>query len=161
MKYADVYLFPCATCGSTGASQVNSMVSSLKTNGCTQTNGTESGTQYRFVWLDIEGTQYWSSSTSNNQNFFQSLLAGCASNALNCGVYTSASQWNPIMGSSYSGGKSYPLWYAHYDNVASFSDFSPFGGWTTPYMKQYMGDVTVCGYDTDKDYTQSTPNPLD
>ena len=31
-----------------------------------------------------------------------------------------------------------PLWYAHYDNIPSFSDFSSFGGWTTPYAKQVM-----------------------
>ena len=28
------------------------------------------------------------------------------------------------------------LWYAHYDNNPSFSDFSPFGGWSKPAIKQ-------------------------
>lgn len=36
--------------------------------------------------------------------------------------------------------------YAHYDNKQTFSDFAPFGGWTVPYAKQYMGDVYDCGY---------------
>ena len=45
-----------------------------------------------------------------------------------------------------------PLWYAHYDNKPSFSDFSSFGGWTTPYAKQYQGDYTLCGFDVDLDY---------
>ena len=31
-----------------------------------------------------------------------------------------------------------PLWYAHYDNNPSFSDFSPFGGWKEPYAKQVI-----------------------
>ena len=35
---------------------------------------------------------------------------------------------------SYTGGASYPLWYAHYDNNPSFSDFTPFNGWTQPAM---------------------------
>lgn len=29
-----------------------------------------------------------------------------------------------------------PLWYAHYDNSPSFSDYSSFGGWSEPYAKQ-------------------------
>lgn len=60
------------------------------------------------------------------------------------GVYTSKSQWDPIMG-SYSGGKNYPLWYARYDNKPNFSDFVSFGGWSKPAMKQYVGDTTLCG----------------
>ena len=35
--------------------------------------------------------------------------------------------------------------YPHYDNNPSFSDFEPFGGWSNPGVKQYAGDVTVCG----------------
>lgn len=27
-----------------------------------------------------------------------------------------------------------PLWYPHYDNNPSFSDFQSFGGWTTPLL---------------------------
>jgi hypothetical protein len=53
---------------------------------------------------------------------------------LDIGVYTSDSQWVPIMG-SYTGGSSYPLWYAHYDGEPNFDDFSPFNGWSSPYMK--------------------------
>jgi hypothetical protein len=34
--------------------------------------------------------------------------------------------------------------YAHYDNNPSFSDFSSFGGWSSPHAKQYAGDVTAC-----------------
>ena len=54
----------------------------------------------------------------------------------------SASQWQPIMGSSWTGGSSYPLWYAHYDNNPSFSDFTAFNGWSSPAMKQ----VCMCSY---------------
>ena len=33
---------------------------------------------------------------------------------VSAGIYTSESQWQPIFGSGYNGGASYPLWYAHY-----------------------------------------------
>ena len=86
-------------------------------------------------------------------------------------MYTSDSQWNPIMGSGYNGGSSAQLWYnicmlqyikqhcdngsyryAHYDGDPSFSDFSSFGGWSRPTIKQYAGDASVCGVDIDKDW---------
>lgn len=107
--------------------------------------------------LDIEGgTTYWSSSVSSNQQFFEGLVSAANSLKLNVGVYTSASQWKPIMGSTYTGGSRYPLWYAHYDNSESFSDFQAFGGWSTPTMKQYMGDVPLCSASgVDKNWTPS------
>lgn len=62
--------------------------------------------------------------------------------------------WQSIFGSKTACASvgNYNLWYAHYDNVVSFSDFSAFGGWTKPAMKQFAGDVTVCGLDVDKNY---------
>jgi len=77
----------------------------------------------------------------------------CNSSGYKCGIYSSASQWSAIFGSlSYSYGSSLPLWYAHYDNNPSFSDFSSFGGWNTPWAKQYAGDATVCSMGVDKNY---------
>ncbi len=62
--------------------------------------------------------------------------------------------WQTIFGSKTAcpSVASVPLWYAHYDNNPSFSDFSAFGGWTKPSIKQFAGDVTVCGIDLDKNY---------
>jgi hypothetical protein len=37
-----------------------------------------------------------------------------------------------------------------YDGNAGFSDFSPFGGWSSPAIKQYAGDDTVCGFGVDE-----------
>ena len=36
-----------------------------------------------------------------------------------------------------------PLWYAHYDNSPSFSDYSSFGGWSEPYAKQVNSHRTI------------------
>jgi hypothetical protein len=118
--------------------------------------------------------QYWSSSTTTNKNFYQALVDSCSSNGIKCGVYSSSSQWSAIFGStSYSYKSSctlhsslllppcfaltspsaaLPLWYAHYDNNPSFSDFSSFGGWSTPFAKQYKGDTTLCSFSVDLDY---------
>jgi hypothetical protein len=63
------------------------------------------------LWLDIEGTQYWRDQ-AYNRNFFDGLVRGCVAAGVTIGVYTSASQWNPIMGSS-TAGSHFPLWYAH------------------------------------------------
>lgn len=46
------------------------------------------------------------------------------------GVYTSKSQWIPIMG-DWSGGSSLPLWYAHYDGNPSFCKYNLQGSITT------------------------------
>lgn len=68
------------------------------------------------------------------------------------GVYASESQWSAIMGSEYTGGSGHQLWYAHYDNQPSFSDFKAFGGWSKPSIKQYAGDKTMCGVGVDLNY---------
>ena len=48
-----------------------------------------------------------------------------------------------------------PLWYAHYDNSASFTDYDSFGGWSSPTIKQYEGDKSSCGVGIDYDYISS------
>lgn len=44
------------------------------------------------------------------------------------------------------------LWYARYDNSPAFTDYGQIGGWAKPDMKQYLGDILVCGVDSDKNY---------
>lgn len=109
------------------------------------------GTKYGMLWLDIEGTQYWSSSQSNNINFITRMANRGDQLGVHLGVYTSKSQWTPIAGSSTCLSK-YPLWYAHYDGKASFSDFSAFGGWSRPNIKQYQGTTSICGASIDKNF---------
>jgi len=38
------------------------------------------------------------------------------------------------------------VWYAHYDKLASFSDYTTIGGWSRPNIKQYQGDTTLWGW---------------
>jgi len=137
----DIYMFPCPTCGN-AANQVQTMISTLKSD----------GSQYNKLWFDIEGPQYWSTDTSTNVAFMTDLIKTATSLGVDFGIYTSASQWQPIMGSS-TIGSPFDLWYAHYDNTKSFSDFTPFNGWTKPTMKQYNGDATMCGVGVDLDWS--------
>ncbi|KAF2078339.1 hypothetical protein CYY_000323 [Polysphondylium violaceum] len=138
IQYVDAYMFPCPSCGN-GYGQVQSLVNYLKGYNA----------NYGMIWLDIEGPGlYWGSNQAANQAFFNDLVSGAEAMGVHLGVYTSASQWEPIMG-NFDGGAKFPLWYAHYDNNPSFSDFSPFGGWNTPAIKQYNGNLDVCGLGVD------------
>ena len=106
--------------------------------------------------FDIEGgTEYWSSNPLNNQDFFEAKVEQASSMGQDIGVYTSDSQWGPIMGDSYTGGSAYPLWYAHYDNNPSFSDFTPFAGWSEAAVKQYGDHGSDCGYSYDQDWAET------
>jgi hypothetical protein len=106
---------------------------------------------YGMLWIDVEGTQYWSSSPSSNVNFIQSMVNEGVKQGVSIGIYTSNSQWSPICGGS-TQFKNYPLWYPHYDNWASFGDFSAFGGWTKPAIKQYYGNAVQCSVGIDKNF---------
>ena len=148
IKYRDTYLFPCPTCSKSADAQVQELVSHINANCKSSFTGR--------VWLDIEGTQYWTADTNQNRAWYQSLVDACNKYAASCGIYTSKVQWDGIMGSSsYEYGSNLPLWYAHYDGKADFSDFAAFGGWTKPYAKQYQGTTTLCSMGVDLNYIPS------
>eukprot|EP01132_Coremiostelium_polycephalum_P007377 gene7377-9061_t len=141
MQYVDIYIFPCYRCGD-GYGQMQNMTSFVE--------GYEA--KYGMVWIDIELPQYWSNDTELNRDFFNDMVKGGNDLGLKMGVYSSLSQWNRIFGADFEGGSQFPLWYAHYDNQPNFNDFREFGGWTKPALKQYLGDVTVCGIGLDKNW---------
>jgi len=58
-RYRDAYIFPCPTCGTTPASQINDMVQYLQSTCPSAWSGR--------LWLDIEGSQYWTGNYANNQ----------------------------------------------------------------------------------------------
>ncbi|KAJ8600209.1 hypothetical protein CTAYLR_002015 [Chrysophaeum taylorii] len=140
----DGYIFPCVSCGD-AAGQVSAAIRAM------------SGTGSNMLWLDIENYD-WYSSASENQAFITDMVDECMSEAdLSCGIYSSYYNWEDIVGLSfdYPSSKGLPLWYAHYDNNPSFSDFTAFGGWTSPTIKQYVGDATSCDASIDYNYATS------
>ena len=145
----DAYLFPCPTCSKSAATQVSETISHLQGCGTGVWNGK--------LWLDIEGSNYWTGSTSSNRSWYQSLVTACKSHAgVTCGVYSSYYQWQSIFGSTtYCYGYDMPMWYAHYDNVANFSDYKEYGCWAHPYAKQYAGNVSLCSAYVDENHIES------
>jgi len=144
MDHVDVYFFPDFWAGNP-AGQVSSCHSFMS----------QHGVKYGMLWFDIEGPGvYWSGTCSSNQAFLSTAVATAKSLGISVGIYSSASQWDPIMCGSgaFSG---LPIWYAHYDDNPSFSDWTDFGGWTSPAIKQYRGDGSYCGMGFDYNWYPS------
>ncbi|XP_062498881.1 uncharacterized protein LOC134176211 [Corticium candelabrum] len=139
MSHVDVYLFPCYSCGDPEG-QVRKTVDYLR----------DHGTEYGMLWLDIERSS-WSGDKSANQKFFSDMLLAAKLRKVT-GVYTSESQWSEIMGDDYTKGSSSQLWYPHFDNNPSFSDFESFGGWSHPAIKQYKDSTSLCGAGIDENW---------
>jgi hypothetical protein len=142
IEYHDVYHFPCASVNA--ATQVS------------EDNAHVAG-KYGMMWFDIE-TNYspgcgWSGDKTTNCNFMGALIDAGRSLGIHMGIYASAYMWESIMGGCTVGADNgVVLWYAHYDNSRSFGDFSPFGGWSHPNIKQYNDDVGICGINADGDW---------
>jgi GH25 family lysozyme M1 (1,4-beta-N-acetylmuramidase) len=141
----DVYMFPCR--GKNATSQVSELFSHVTPS------------LYSRVWIDVEtnpssGCSWSGHSAASNCDFVTEVAKAIASHSKTAGIYASRYMWESIMGSqkACAGLSSHPLWYAHYDKNPSFSDFVAFGGWTHPYMKQYIGDTTLCGAGVDYNY---------
>ena len=164
MTHVDGYIFPCFSCGN-AAGQMDATIDylashSLYLTGSTEAkamgagvNGTNSALKATIgmLWVDVEGTQYWSSNQQSNVNFIAEMINEGVARGVSIGIYTSSSQWSPITGGS-TQFSSYPLWFANWDAnwSACTSTFTPFGGWTSAAMKQYVGDESFCSAGFDK-----------
>ena len=144
IPYRDVYHFPCAS--QNAREQVSADLNHVgKSN-------------FGMMWFDIETNPSpgcgWSTNLAANCNFLGELIDAGKSMGIHMGIYASAYMWSIIMGDRSTVGASngIPLWYAHYDYTRSFGDFSPFGGWAKPNMKQYNDAVGICGINADADW---------
>jgi hypothetical protein len=131
MSHVDGYIFPCYSCGNP-AGQMDAAISGLAAAGVKhmpipQNETRESlaaksnetlGATYGMLWIDVEGTQYWSTSTSSNVAFLNDMVAEGVKKGISLGIYTSNSQWSPITG-GYTGLSKYPLWVS-YDMLYPF-----------------------------------------
>jgi len=145
ISHVSAYIFPCVSCGNASA-QVSNTVSYLNSHGATPD----------MYWYDVE-TYNWSSNLASNQAFIKAMIDEGKALGIKAGIYTNYYNWQSIVGLSWSypSQQGLPLWYAHYDNSASFSDYSAFGGWSKPAIKQYEGDKTSCSVGVDYDYMTS------
>ncbi|KRX01186.1 Glycoside hydrolase, superfamily [Pseudocohnilembus persalinus] len=137
----DAYHFPC----------VNKVSATQQANDSYNALHSVVGT----FWIDVESNPSsgcgWTSNINTNCQFLKDLVNAYKAKGALVGIYGSYYQWESIFGAA--GNCPYfsnlPLWYAHYDNSQTFSDFRSFGGWTKPAMKQYVGDTTVCSTGVD------------
>ena len=138
-----VYMFPCYSQTHKPEDQVAEMLKGL------------SDSRYSSIWIDMETNTSpncgWSQNYDSNCAFTQALVAAAQKSGKKVGIYASIHMWNVIMGGTdrclhFS---NLPLWYAHYDGVASFSDFQSFGGWKEPSIKQYKGTTSLCSASVD------------
>lgn len=115
--------------------------------------------QFGTMWFDITTNTNsncgWRD-PATNCNFLQAMISQGNQLSLSMGVYTSAYMWGQIMGNCTVGMEAnLPLWYAHYDDTESFNDFTGFGGWGRPAMKQLSGTSSVasnCGFEASADW---------
>jgi GH25 family lysozyme M1 (1,4-beta-N-acetylmuramidase) len=136
ISHMDVYLFPSYGCGTSAAGQVDAVISAM------------GGIPFGMIWLDIEdGGQ---GAAQDNYNWMMAALAEADSQlgGGRVGIYSSEYEWSQVMG-GLTGPTNYPLWYADYDGNPSFGGFGGFGGWTSPNMKQFAGDSSLCSADVD------------
>ena len=141
----DIYMFPSR--GKSATAQVDEMMAAIP------------GNLYGMVWIDIEsnpssGCSWSGHDAASNCQFVTDIIARIKAKGKTPGIYANAYQWQNIFGSRSActsvGGTQ--LWYAHYDNNPSFSDWASFAGWSKPNIKQYQGDVTLCGAGVDKNF---------
>jgi len=145
MKTVDVYAFMCPQCdGNTPPSSAIQAISSGL-----------SGVDYGMFWLDVEQCEgCWNDDLGSNCAFIGEAVSAAAEAGFTVGIYSSEGEWSQTVGEACTNLTSYPLWYAHYDGEANFDDSwaYEFGGWTSPTMKQYSGDATICSDDVDQDW---------
>ncbi len=134
------YMFPDARKGVD--TQVKEMVKYMNANN--MHNG-------RMMWIDIEAPRLFKSTCAANVRFLKEIIASLGKHYKGpVGVYSSESQWTPIMCGS-TAFSHLPLWWPRYDNNKYItSGWKNFGGWTKPAMKQFAGDKVVCGQDLDQ-----------
>ena len=141
IPYTDIYHFPCSY-GVSAAAQVAADINAV-------------GRIFGMLWFDIETNEdsrcAWRADKNENCQFLGELISAGHANGVKMGIYASVYMWESIMGSC-TVGSSLALWYAHYDGRQTFSDFSPFGGWSRPAMKQYGDAVGYCGINSDADW---------
>ena len=87
-------------------------------------------TSYGIVWINVETNPSpdcsWNSPLSKfNCQFVNDIVNYLKANGKTPGIYSNYYMWETIMGSAGSCTilGSLPLWYAHYDNKASYDDF--------------------------------------
>lgn len=142
----DTYMFPCR--GKNATAQAEELLAHIP------------ATLYDTIWIDVEtnpstGCSWSGHTAASNCDFLNEMTKFFKGKGKKVGIYATRYMWGSIFG-SYDAcsqkGNGLPLWYAHYDNTPSFSDFVAFAGWTAPTIKQYVGTSSLCGASVDRNW---------
>ena len=143
----DVYVVICRN--SDAGSQIDAVFSAIDSS------------LFDYVWIKVEpnttpGCSWSGYPELENCAFLAATVGQAQSYGKTVGVFSTANIWKQFFGSSCDIGVSgIPLWYAdytttgHVDSTVAYDDFVPFGGWTSPSLKQVGGNVTItplCGH---------------
>ena len=107
---------------------------------------------YGTIWLSVVtnsalGCSWSSKSTSQNCAYIGELVSAIQNKGKSAGIISGNNYWKQILGdpSACSNFKSLPVMYSNLGSDASFSDWIPFGGWTSPNLKYYNSEEVICG----------------
>lgn len=160
MAHVDVYAFLCPNCAYNypASSAVSSLIQQLNGVGL-QGGGTGQG-YFGMLWFDVEQCSGCWNDGYQNSNFIMDGVQEATSLGIHVGIYSSNYEWGATTGGSTSF-TAYPLWYAHYDNNPSFSDWSyeQFGGWANPSIKQFTDNGPSCYGNLDQDWYPDSMMP--
>eukprot|EP01121_Diplochlamys_sp_Union-15-3_P003592 TRINITY_DN13531_c0_g1_i3.p1 TRINITY_DN13531_c0_g1~~TRINITY_DN13531_c0_g1_i3.p1 ORF type:complete len:224 (+),score=25.90 TRINITY_DN13531_c0_g1_i3:38-709(+) len=150
-KYVDLYIWMCPNCEGNNppSNLINQLISTVGAN------------NFGMVWLDIEACDNDPSCWSTpqvNLDFIRSMANAIKSAGKPVGIYSTPWEWRTLglTGLGVTEFKNLPLWYANPDGTENFNDFSSFGGWTVPAIKQYSWTGAYCGVSYDADWYPDT-----
>jgi len=150
----DLYVYLCPECNTVATTMATTLSNAINSNGL----------KINYIWLDVElcPPQTCWANAATGVSYLQGVIQTFAAHGLKVGFYSSEGEWSETVANSVAFAQ-YPLWYAHFDGVSSFSDesgFGTFGGWSTNtiVMKQYVGCTTVCAIGVDLDYYPVAPS---
>ncbi len=145
----DIYFFPSIGCALDGPSQVDAALNNLM-----QANVT-----FNRLFIDVETwSWYGPEDCLLNEKFLSTVVQRVVERIgiERTGIYTVKSMWESIICPATTAMFSdVLLWYARWDHVPSFANYTEYGGWSQPFMKQYIGNGHLCDINLDFNYRES------
>ena len=141
----DIYMSNCP--GKASYTQANELLNAI------------SPSYFDTVWVKVEpntspGCSWTSNTPQANCQYLRSLINAIQARGVKVGIFSTPTYWrDAFQNQAYCPEvANVPLWYGANDRSASFSGFSAFGGWSTPTVKMFYYNYTMCGQPTNLDW---------
>jgi hypothetical protein len=138
-----VYFFPSTGCVLDQQGQIDAALDHLAENNAI----------FNRFWIDVEAWQWWAECDANIA-WLTPLLkhAHARLGVARVGFYAGHNFFTTYFcNTTMYSDMGVHLWYARWDFNASFYNFTSYGGWTDPFMKQYTS-IGQCDVHTDSDF---------